>query len=137
VSNRCNPDIQGTPDLSQPAQYDVQGITQFCSVIRARPRRLTWSLPVVWTKFSNGISKELPSNSAVTSPTLPAKPAWNADLTRHEKEVLCLLCKGLRVSDIAQQLNLSIKTISTHKIALMNKLTVGNNAYLIKLGLQH
>ena len=67
----------------------------------------------------------------------PTKPAWNAELTRREREVLQLLCDGHRVSDIAQMLNLSIKTISTHKIALMKKLTVSNNVDLIKLGLLH
>jgi DNA-binding NarL/FixJ family response regulator len=67
----------------------------------------------------------------------PSKPAWNAELSKREQEVFCLICKGQRVSDIALALNLSVKTISTHKIRLMEKLKVDNNADLIKIGLVH
>ncbi len=64
-------------------------------------------------------------------------PAWDATLTQREHEVMRQLCKGQRVSDIARTLNLSIKTISTHKVRLMDKLDVTSNADLIKLGLRH
>jgi DNA-binding NarL/FixJ family response regulator len=59
---------------------------------------------------------------------------WDVTLTKREREVMVLLCAGRRVSDIAQLLCLSIKTVSTHKIRLMEKLDVKNNADLIKLG---
>ncbi len=63
--------------------------------------------------------------------------AWDAMLTNREREVLVLLCRGRRVSDIAIELFLNIKTISTHKIRLMEKLGIKNNADLIKFGMQH
>jgi DNA-binding NarL/FixJ family response regulator len=62
---------------------------------------------------------------------------WDAALTKREREVLTLLVKGQRVSDIALSMGLSIKTISTHKIRLMEKLNVSNNADLVKLGVLH
>jgi DNA-binding NarL/FixJ family response regulator len=61
----------------------------------------------------------------------------DVDLTKREREVMVLLCQGHRVGAIAQSLNLSIKTASTHKIRLMEKLNVSNLADLFKLGQQY
>jgi DNA-binding NarL/FixJ family response regulator len=61
---------------------------------------------------------------------------WNAALTPREREVMQMLCAGQRVSDIAVVLGLSIKTVSTHKVRLMEKLDITNNADLIKLGMR-
>jgi len=63
--------------------------------------------------------------------------AWDADLTKREREVMARLCNGQRVSDIADALCLSIKTVSTHKIRLMEKLDIKSNADLIKIGISH
>jgi DNA-binding NarL/FixJ family response regulator len=69
---------------------------------------------------------------------LPVSNVWDAAaLTRREREVMVMLCAGQRVSDIATRLSLSIKTISTHKVRLMDKLNVKNNADLIKLGMHY
>jgi DNA-binding NarL/FixJ family response regulator len=65
-----------------------------------------------------------------------AQEPWNATLTPREREVMQMLCAGQRVSDIAAQLGLSIKTVSTHKVRLMEKLEITNNAELIKLGIR-
>jgi len=63
--------------------------------------------------------------------------AWDADLTKREREVMARLCNGQCVSDIADALCLSIKTVSTHKIRLMEKLDIKSNADLIKIGISH
>lgn len=63
--------------------------------------------------------------------------AWNASLTQREREVMELLFEGLRVSDIALIMGLSVKTISTHKVRLMEKLNVSNNSDLVKLHMRH
>lgn len=62
---------------------------------------------------------------------------WDGALTPREREVMRLICKGRRLSDIGTDLGLSIKTVSTHKVRLMQKLGVSSNAELIKLGLLH
>jgi DNA-binding NarL/FixJ family response regulator len=66
----------------------------------------------------------------------PDEEPWNAALTPREREVMQMLCAGQRVSDIATVLGLSIKTVSTHKVRLMEKLDITNNADLIKLGMR-
>jgi DNA-binding NarL/FixJ family response regulator len=67
----------------------------------------------------------------------PAEFAWSVDLSKREREVMLLLCGGQRVSDIAMSLSISVKTVSTHKIRLMEKLDIKNNADLIKFGMKH
>lgn len=54
-------------------------------------------------------------------------------LTARESEIVRLLSGGSRVIDIARQLGLSIKTVSTHKMRAMDKLGVQNNADLVRV----
>jgi DNA-binding NarL/FixJ family response regulator len=58
-------------------------------------------------------------------------------LSRREWEVLRLIARGMPLSQIAEQLNLSPKTITTHKSHLMEKLGVENNADLIRYAVEH
>jgi DNA-binding NarL/FixJ family response regulator len=61
----------------------------------------------------------------------------HAQLSERELQVLQRLVAGQRMTDIAQDLHLSIKTISTHKSRIMEKLQVDSNAALIRYGMQH
>lgn len=58
-------------------------------------------------------------------------------LSDREFEVFRLLVAGDAVSDIAGKLNLSVKTVSTHKANLMQKLGLGNQSELVKYALKH
>jgi DNA-binding NarL/FixJ family response regulator len=55
-----------------------------------------------------------------------------AVLTPREREVLQLLAEGKVGKQIAAHLNISVKTVETHRQQLMNKLNVSNLADLIK-----
>ncbi len=48
-----------------------------------------------------------------------------------------LLASGLTVTEIAAQLHLSAKTVSTHKARLMEKLDVDSNAGLVRYAVRH
>ncbi len=61
-----------------------------------------------------------------------ASRASESGLTKRERQVLQLITSGCRLSDIARSLSLSVKTISTHKIRIMRKLNVENNAELMR-----
>jgi DNA-binding CsgD family transcriptional regulator len=50
---------------------------------------------------------------------------------------MVMLVTGQRVSEIASGMGLSIKTVSTHKVRLMEKLNITNNADLVRLGVLH
>ena len=58
-------------------------------------------------------------------------------LTSRELQVLRMIAAGQALGDIADRLHLSPKTISSHKIRLMHKLNIDNNADLIRYATQH
>ena len=58
-------------------------------------------------------------------------------LSDREYQVFQLLVSGVSVSDIADRLNVSVKTVSTHKARLMEKMGIGNQAELIRYALRH
>jgi two-component system response regulator NreC len=57
-------------------------------------------------------------------------------LTSREKEVLKLLAEGNSVKEIASNLDLSLKTVETHKFNLMRKLDIHNKAQLVQYAIQ-
>jgi len=58
-------------------------------------------------------------------------------LSDREFEVFQLLVAGETVTDIASKLNLSGKTVSTHKARLMEKLGIDNQADLVRYAMRH
>lgn len=58
-------------------------------------------------------------------------------LSPREWQVLRLIAQGVMLSQIAEQLHLSPKTVTTHKTHLMEKLAIGNNADLIRYAIEH
>ena len=58
-------------------------------------------------------------------------------LSDREYQVLRMLVSGQSLTEIAEKLNLSIKTISTHKARLMQKMNAGNQAELIRYAITH
>jgi len=58
-------------------------------------------------------------------------------LSNREFEVFRLIAGGVTVTDIAARLNLSAKTISTHKANLMQKMGLHNQSELIRYAIKH
>jgi len=60
-------------------------------------------------------------------------------LSDREYQVLCMISSGKTVTQIAEELSLSVKTISTYRVRILEKLKMKNNAeitrYAIKEGL--
>jgi len=63
------------------------------------------------------------------------KPAHES-LSDREFEVLRLLVEGLGPTDIAGRLHLSVKTVSTHKTRILEKLNLGSTAELVRYALE-
>ena len=59
-------------------------------------------------------------------------PAGSGPLSNREYEILRGIAAGRTMTDIARELALSIKTVSTYKRRIMGKLGVTNNAELIR-----
>jgi len=58
-----------------------------------------------------------------------------AVLTSRQLSILKLLVEGKKVTEIANQFNLSVKTVSAHKINIKQKFGIGNDADLIRYGI--
>jgi DNA-binding NarL/FixJ family response regulator len=58
-------------------------------------------------------------------------------LSDREFEVLRLIVAGQRLTDIAQELHLSVKTVSTHKSHILDKLQLTSTASLVRYALEH
>ena len=58
-------------------------------------------------------------------------------LSDREFQVFRMLAEGKSVSDIAERLNLSVKTVSTHKANVMQKMGLENPGELIRYAIAH
>lgn len=58
-------------------------------------------------------------------------------LSEREYQVMCLLARGKSVSDIAGELSLSVKTVSTYRRRLLEKLELQTTADIIRYAFQH
>jgi DNA-binding NarL/FixJ family response regulator len=58
-------------------------------------------------------------------------------LSDREFEVLRLLAGGLSPTEIGERLHLSVKTVSTHKARILEKLELGSTAELVRYALEH
>ena len=61
----------------------------------------------------------------------------HSQLSDRELEVLRGIVAGHRLTDIANELHLSVKTISTHKSRIQEKLELPTTAALIRYGIEH
>jgi DNA-binding NarL/FixJ family response regulator len=66
-----------------------------------------------------------------------AQAAPHEALSAREFEVFRHLVAGTSVTETAAQLNLSVKTVSTHKANLMGKLGVANQTELVRYAMRH
>jgi DNA-binding NarL/FixJ family response regulator len=58
-------------------------------------------------------------------------------LSNREFEVMRLLVEGVGPTEIAERLHLSVKTVSTHKTRILEKLNLGSTAELVRYALEH
>jgi two-component system, NarL family, invasion response regulator UvrY len=62
---------------------------------------------------------------------------FHEQLSPREFDVFRLLAEGKSISDISQQLCLSLSTVSTHRARILNKMNMKNNAELVRYALQN
>jgi DNA-binding NarL/FixJ family response regulator len=77
------------------------------------------------------LTKEVIERMAI--PSGEASP----QLTVRQREVLRLILDGLRMKEIAATLNLSARTVETHKYQMMQTLGVDSTAELVKYAIEH
>lgn len=60
-----------------------------------------------------------------------------ADLSKRELQVMWMILKGDKTKDIAEKINLSIKTISTYRTRIFEKLEIKNDVELAQLAMRY
>jgi two-component system, NarL family, invasion response regulator UvrY len=58
-------------------------------------------------------------------------------LSDREYQILCLIGRGKTVGEIAELLGLSVKTVSTHRVHILEKMKMKNNAELTNYAIKH
>ncbi len=58
-------------------------------------------------------------------------------LSDREYQVMCMIASGKTVKEIGEELNLSVKTISTHRARILRKMNMRNNAQLTHYAIKH
>ena len=81
------------------------------------------------------------------SPTLAEKLVLDLDvdyddlphkkLSDREFQVFCLIASGMTVTETAEELSLSVKTVSTYRSRILEKMNMNRNADLTRYAIQH
>jgi DNA-binding NarL/FixJ family response regulator len=83
------------------------------------------------------INQAVAEKLAVEVLTGVAAGAPHSRLTDREYQVFLWVAKGLGVTEIGRALNLSVKTVSTHKARILEKMNLGNTGELIHYAIRH
>jgi two-component system invasion response regulator UvrY len=81
---------------------------------------------------SAALAEKLALNLMPTTETLP-----HTELSDRESQVFLMIVAGQSVSGIAEDLKLSVKTVSTHKTRILQKMNMTNTAELIHYAIRH
>ena len=90
-------------------------------------------------KISDGkkyVSSSLAETLASHLETKSEKPLHDM-LSDREYEVMCMIASGKTVKEIAAELSLSVKTISTYRARILEKMNMKNNAQLTHYTIQN
>lgn len=68
---------------------------------------------------------------------LSGKITLRNDLTAREQEVLALVADGKTNKEVAEELFISVKTVDTHKMNILDKLGLRNTAELVKYAIKN
>jgi DNA-binding NarL/FixJ family response regulator len=125
--------------MHQETQYAVRAIRSGASgylTKESAPAQLVQAL----RKIAGGgayISAEVAEQLALGAMPGAEPAAPHQSLSDREFDVMRRLAAGESVSEIATALNLSVKTVSTHKANLMAKLGLANPTDLVRYALKH
>ena len=73
----------------------------------------------------------------VTSLDLSNQKEPHRDLSNREYQVFCMIASGKPVGKIAEELSLSVKTISTYRANILRKMNLGNNAEITRYTIEN
>lgn len=124
--------------MHQEAQYAVRAIKSGACGYLTKDNASADLMSAIRKVASGGafITAEVAEQIALSA--MPnAEGPLHSTLSDREFEVFNLLAAGHTVSHIAEQLNLSVKTVSTHKARILQKMDLHNHTDLIRYAISH
>jgi DNA-binding CsgD family transcriptional regulator len=124
----CGGTVRGQPAARRAAGYvnKEAASAQLVVAIRTVVRGRKYVSPALEQILADSVSGDAPR---------PLHP----ELSQRQFQIFCKLAAGLAVSKIADELNLSVKTVSTYRAQILEKMAIRSNAdityYAIKNGL--
>lgn len=73
----------------------------------------------------------------VTELGKPAEKALHETLSDREYEILRMIASGKTVSEIGEELSLSVKTVSTYRTRILSKMNMKNNAEITRYAIEN
>lgn len=124
--------------MHQEHQYAVRAIKAGASGYLTKDSASTQLVSAIEKVASGGafISAEVAEQLALGAMPQTEGPP-HASLSDREYQVFRMLVSGKAVSEIAGELSLSVKTVSTHKARLMEKMGIENQAELVRYAMKH
>jgi len=108
----------------------------FC-VIDMQPRAWSGNELDTILVLARAAMREIEARTTLRVGTGRAPVVVTAPLSAREREVMNRLLAGQRLKQIGLELDISVKTVATHRARLMRKLELSNNRDLFRYGLEH
>jgi DNA-binding NarL/FixJ family response regulator len=124
--------------MHEEQQYAVRAIKSGASGYLTKESASAQLLTAIRKVAAGGafISAEVAEQLALGAMPQADGPA-HTTLSDREYQVFQLIVAGIPVGEIATQLSLSVKTVSTHKARLMQKMNMSSQADLIRYAISH
>jgi two-component system invasion response regulator UvrY len=119
-------------------QYAVRAIRAGAAGYLSKESNSDWLLPAMRKVASGGmfISPKVAELLATdVSPNSEALP--HTLLSNREFEIFCSIVRGTSLTAIADELSLSIKTVSTHKSHILAKMNMQSHVDLVRYSIEH
>ncbi len=124
--------------MHQEEQYAVRAIRAGAVGYLTKDSASTQLVPAIRKVAGGGV---FITNAVAEQLALGAMPQSDGPphsaLSDREFQIFRLLVSGRAVTDIGEELNLSVKTVSTHKARIMQKMNMSNPVELIRYAIRH
>ncbi len=124
--------------MHQEEQYAVRAIGAGAVGYLTKDSASTQLVPAIRKVAGGGV---FITNAVAEQLALGAMPQSDGPphsaLSDREFQIFRLLVSGRAVTDIGEELNLSVKTVSTHKARIMQKMNMSNPVELIRYAIRH
>ncbi len=119
-------------------QYAIRALKSGCSgyVVKSGPPEELVNAIMKVAKGERYLSQTIAENLAEYV-SRGEKGKSHDVLSNREYDILCLIAKGKSISEIAESLNISQKTVSTYKKSICEKLSCKNDAELTRYAIEN